>query len=103
MTELGVNAVGEIDRRRAGRKIEDVSTRREHEYLTGEHVGLQRVDKFRGVRVELVLPRDKLLNPISERLWQRSGFSLLFVVPVRRDAELCYFVHLVRTDLDLRC
>src|SRR6266511_601440 len=57
--DLGVHGVGEVDRGRARRELEDVALGGEDEHLVDVEVGLEVVDEVLGVR-QLALPVDEL-------------------------------------------
>ena len=61
VADRGVDAVGEVDRRRAGGEVDDVALRREHEHLVGEHVHLQVVEEV--LRVRLLLRLEQAADP----------------------------------------
>src|SRR6266511_1761800 len=59
VADLGVHGVGEVDRGRARRELEDVALGGEDEHLVDVEVGLEVVDEVLGVR-QLALPVDEL-------------------------------------------
>src|SRR6266581_3255332 len=59
VADLGVHGVGEVDRGRARRELEDVPLGGEDEHLVDVEVGLEVVDEVLGVR-QLALPVDEL-------------------------------------------
>ena len=94
----GVNGVGQVDRRRAGRHVDHVALRGEYEHLVREQVDLDVLDKVLGLGVLLRL--EQLTDP-CERLLARLLIQTLLVLPVRRYAVFRHLVHLGRADLDL--
>ena len=96
-----MDAVGKVDRRRAGGQVDHIALRREHEHLVGEHVHLQVVEKV--LRVGLLLRLEQAADP--GELLLVAGLGALaaagLVFPVRRDAVLRCHVHLPRADLHL--
>src|SRR5690606_2289711 len=101
LADLGVNGVGEIDRRRTLGKVDDVAARREDEDLVGEEVHLHRLEELLRI-LEVLLPLHQLAQPGEFLLviLEVAGAALL-VRPVRGDALLRHLVHLVGADLDL--
>jgi hypothetical protein len=99
VADLGMDGIGEIDRRGAARQRFQVAARREAEDLVLEHREL-------GVREELLgLGRvlqdvEKLADPAI--LAAGGDPALLLVGPVRRDPELGHLVHLPGLDLHPR-
>src|SRR6266542_2701862 len=59
VADLGVHGVGEVDRGRARRELEDVALGGEDEHFVDVEVGLEVVDEVLGVR-QLALPVDEL-------------------------------------------
>ena len=100
VSDVGMDPVGEIERRRSAWKGEDVSLRREGVDLIGIEVDLQGVHEHPGVR-DLVLPLDELAQPEEIAIVAGSGQSPFLVFPVRRNPLLGDQVHLPRPDLDL--
>ena len=95
VADVGVDRVGEVDRRRARGQRDDLALGREDEDLVLLEVDLQRLHELAGVG-GLLLPVDHALQPE-----QVLGRLALLVAPVRGDAELGAPVHLLRADLHL--
>src|SRR5215831_1234841 len=87
MPHVGVNGVGEVDRRGAFRQGLDVALRREDVDLVGKEIEADGVE-------QLAEPREGVVELVAVAL-------LLLVEPVRGDALLRDAVHLPRPDLDL--
>ncbi len=99
VADVGVDLVGEVERRRAGGQRLDLALRREDEDLVLEQVDLQGVHELLGVR-QLLLPVQEPSEPAQ--LAVVVGRLVGLVEPVRGDAELRHVVHLARADLDLQ-
>ena len=102
VAELGVDLVGEVQRRGARGQRLDLALGREDEDLLVEEVDLQVLHELLGV-LELLLPVEHRAQPLELLLALRRGLAAraLLVDPVRGDAELGHVVHLARADLDL--
>ena len=104
MTEARVHGVGEIDRRRAHRQIDDLALRRQHVDRVGEKAALERREPLGGID-DRILPVEHLAQPcdaILERgIAPHALRRALLVAPVRGDAVLGMLVHLARADLHL--
>ena len=99
--EVGVDAVREVDRRRARRHHAHVAARREDEDLVAEHVRLDGLEEVLGAG-GLLLPLDEVAQPGHALLVLAVGAAgILLVAPVRGDAVLGDLVHLVGADLHL--
>ena len=99
VTDLGVDAVGEVDRRGARGQVDDVAARREDVDLVLEQVDLDRVEEGLSVP-HLVLPLEQAAQP-RQLLVEARVLATFLVSPVGGDAELGDTVHLVGADLDL--
>ena len=98
MSDVGMNAIREVERRRAARKCEHVALRRERVHLVGIEIDLQRVEK--DVRIfDLVLPLHELTQPKKTLVVRMRADASFLVLPVRGDALLRDEVHLFRADL----
>ena len=97
VADVGVDGVGEVDRRAAGRQALHVALGREDEDLVLEQVDAQRVHELARV-AGLRLPLHHLAQP-GELVG--GPVALLLVHPVRRDAELGRLMHVEGADLDL--
>src|SRR5205085_11503353 len=86
IAQLGVDLVGEVDRRRAAREDTDVALGREDVDLVLEEIDLHALEELRRV-LELLLPFEELPEP-GEALRVLIGdpAAALLVLPVRRDA-----------------
>ena len=96
VAHLGVDHVGEVDGRRAGRQRDDLALGGEHVDLVLLEVELERfeeLDRIVGLAVDVGDP----LQPGHVR----GGVLLLLVAPVGRDAVLGPVVHLGGADLHL--
>ena len=93
-----MDGVGEVDGRRAGGEVRHVAARGEDEHLVGEHVDLEGVDKFLGVRIFLIF--EEAAHPFVVLLVGAAGDALL-VLPMGGDAVFGDVVHLLRADLHL--
>ncbi len=99
VADVGVDLVGEVQRRGAGGKRLDLALRREDEDLVLEQVGLQGLGELLRVR-DVLLPVHQLLEPLDLVLARLA--RVLLVEPVGGDAVLRRLVHLVGADLDLQ-
>src|SRR5436190_6473777 len=96
VTDLGVNGIREVDRRRARGQGDDLALGREDEHLVLLEVDLERLHELARVG-GLLLPVDHPLEPDHVL----GGRLLLLVPPVSGDAVLGATVHLFRPDLHL--
>ena len=98
VADLGVDRIGEVDRRRAVRQRDQVAARREAEHLVLEHLEL-------GVLEELLRAGgmlEDLEEPAHPAVLPAVGEpALLLVGPVRGDPELGHLMHVAGADLDL--
>ena len=106
MTDVGVNRVREVDRRRVDRKRDDLAFRREDEHLVLVEVDLDRIEeRVRVLRLRLCL--DEALQPRKVtrlhggRTVTPPGSPGVLVAPVRGDPVLGDLVHLSGADLAL--
>ena len=98
MADVGVDLVGEVQRRRAGRERLDLALRREDEDLVLDQLDAQRVRELRRV-LDVLLPVEQALEPLElvvGRLDDAVCARALLVAPVRGDAVLGRVVHLAR-------
>jgi len=97
VAHVRVDGVGEVDGGGALRQVDDVALGGEHEDPASGQVDLQALHELPGV--------GHVLQPIHHLAQPREVGGILdllgalLVAPVRRDAELRRFVHLVRPDL----
>ena len=96
----GMNAVGEIQRRRALGHTDDVALGGEEEHFLGEEVGFQGIQEFAGV-ARVALPVQNLPHPVELGIQVVRRAAALFVAPVRRNAIFRDAVHLPGTNLHL--
>src|SRR5574341_2443046 len=96
IADLGMDGVGEIDRRRAARQRDQVALRGEAEHLVLEHLELGVLEEFlrSGGMVEDV---QELAQPAI--LLAVHPLAALLVAPMRGNAELGHLVHLAGADL----
>ncbi|CVM75995.1 Uncharacterised protein [Streptococcus pneumoniae] len=100
VADVGVDGVGEVHGRGAGRQGADLPLRREDVHLVRPDLGAQRGEEL--VRVPGVrLPVHHRAQPGRRGLHRRLAGDLGLVPPVRGDAVLGLAVHLLRADLDL--
>ena len=100
VADVGVDPVGEVERRGTGRQVLDVALRGEHEDLVLEDVELDALDELGRVR-DVALPVEQLAQPGELGVVLAVGLRAFLVAPVRRDADLADLVHRVGPDLDL--
>src|SRR3954470_683535 len=98
VADLGVDRVGEVDRRGAARKCYQVALGGEAEHLVLEHLHFGVLEEVLGTAGVL---QDVQELPDPAVLPALSDLGVLLVGPVRRDAELGLLVHLARADLYL--
>ncbi len=102
VADVGVDPVGEVERRAARGQVLHIAARREHEHLVLEDVELDALDELRGVRLaDVALPLHQLAQPRELRVVVALRLGALLVPPVRRDPDLAHLVHGMRPDLDL--
>ena len=99
--DVGVDAIGEVERRRAAGQLFDLALRREDVDLVLEDVGLERVDKLLRAAGDVLLPVHELAQPGDLGVELLVLAHAFLVAPVRGDAVFGHLVHLVRADLDL--
>ena len=88
VADVGVDPVGEVERRRAGRQVLDVALRGEHEDLVLEDVELDALDELGRVRLgDVALPVHELAQPGELRVVLAVGLGAFLVAPVGRDAR----------------
>jgi len=98
VADLRVDGVGEVDRRRALRQLDQVALGREAEHLVLEQLQLgvlQELLRFLGVVDDV----DQLAQPAE--LLALGHLLALLVGPVRRQTQFRPLVHLVGADLNL--
>src|SRR5690242_11902256 len=98
--DLGVHGEGEVDRCRALRELNDVARRGEDEDLVLIEVELEELEELvRRLRIHLEL--DHLPEPREMAIELVGALGVLFVAPVRRDAEVRRAMHVARANLNL--
>ena len=103
MADLGVDAVGEVDDRRALRKIEHVALGGEDEDLFGEEVILDGGEELLRI-LDVLLPLDQAAQPGEALGLAQTRRSAFLVAPVRGDAFFGHPMHLgVRICTSIRC
>ena len=102
VAQVRVHRVGEVDRRRTGRQVDDLALRRQHVDRVGEQRLLERREPLARVG-DRVLPVEHLPQPRDAVLEPRivPGRRALLVAPVGGDAVLGVLVHLAGADLHL--
>src|SRR5438309_2424730 len=98
VTDVGVDAVGEVHRRRSLWEGADITARREDEHLVLQDVDPHRVDERLSVE-PLLLPVHEQAEPCETLIETRAVGTL--VPPVRGHPVLRCLVHLLRADLHL--
>ena len=102
MTDVGVNAVGEIERGGAGRQIDNLALRRHDIDPLLRDVALK--TRHQAVRhVAVSFPLEHLAHPGNPPLAVMVGPAAFLVRPVRGYPELGVLVHLRRADLNFQC
>ena len=102
VAEVGVHAVGKIDRRRAARQVDDLALRRHHVDRLVERRLFVVAHPVRTVG-NFVLPSQQLAQP-GDLFVITSGRALaaFLVAPVRSNAQFGVLVHVAGTDLHLQ-
>ncbi len=100
MADVGVDGVGEIDRRRAARQGLHHALRGEGVDLFGVQLDLEVLDEFLRVG-HLLLVLEELPHPLEIALVALIADAALLVFPVRRNTFLRHAVHLDGADLHL--
>ena len=104
VADVGVDLVGEVQRRRAGGQRLDLALGGEHEDLVLEQVDLEVLHELLGSErscCQSSIDRSHCSFSSPEALAGTPRLALL-VHPVRGDAELRHVVHLAGADLDLQ-
>ena len=100
MSDVGMNRVGKIDRRRVTRQRFDFSSRREDVDLFGIQLDLQVLEELLRV-ANFLLPLEQLAQPDEVLLVAARTDATFLVFPVRGDAFFGRPVHVRGPDLDL--
>ena len=98
MADVGVNRVGEVDRRRVARQRLDLALRREDVDLLRVELDLQVLQELLRI-ADLLLPLEQLPQPQEVLLVAVRADAAFLVLPVRGDALLGDLVHLGGADL----
>src|SRR5690606_29676166 len=100
VADLGMDAIGEVDRRRAVGQLDDVPGRRETVDHVLEDIRLERFDEFLGIR-NFVVPVHELSQPGDFGFEALIALRAFLVAPVGGDTVFGDLVHLIGADLDL--
>ena len=100
VADVGVNRVGEVDRRRVARQRLHFTLRREDVDLFRIQLDLQVLQELLRV-ADLLLPLEQLTQPQEVLLVATGADAPFLVLPVRRDPLLRLPVHLRGPDLHL--
>ena len=100
VANVGVDRIGEVDRRRARRQNLHLALWREDVDLVGEEIGAQAAHVLARILVFL-LPLHQRPDPCEPLVVVRLRLAASLVHPVRRNAVLGLLVHLARSHLDL--
>ena len=95
----GMDAVGKVDGRSPGGKIDHIPLGSKDEHLIGKHIHLERVDEVLGIGSLLILQQPA--HPFIVVLVP-GPLSVLLILPVGGDAVFGDFVHLLGSDLHLK-
>ena len=98
--DVGVDRVGEVDRRRVARQRLHLAGRREDVDLLGIELDLQVLQELLRI-ADLLLELEQLPQPEEVLLVAIGAVPAFLVLPVRRDPFLGDAVHLGGADLDL--
>ena len=97
VADVGVDVVGEVDRRRPGREVAQLALGGEDEHLVAVQVAAQRLEELRRIG-GVLLP---VHHPVEPGELAAGVRAAALVQPVRRHAEFGGAVHVVGADLDL--
>src|SRR6266508_970613 len=100
MADVGVNRVGEIDRRGAARQRFHETLRREGVHLLGVQLHLEVLDELLWIG-HFLLHVEELPHPLEIPLVALIADAAFLVFPVRGDALFRHAVHFNGADLDL--
>ena len=102
VADVGMDRVGEVERRRSGREVLDLALRREDEDLVLVEIDLERFEELGRALVGVAL--DQLPQPghLVAVVARAGATAPLLVDDVRGDAVLGGLVHLLGPDLDLQ-
>ncbi len=98
IAKVGVQGVSKVHRRRTARQVNQITVRREAEYLVLIKFKLGVFEEFLGA-LRMLHDVHQLAQPAVLAAFGILGFGRLFVRPVGGNAELCLFVHFGGADL----
>ena len=98
MADVGVNRVGEVDRRRPSRQHLHLPARRERVDLFGIEIDLEVGQELLRI-ADLLLPLEQLPQPLEVLLVAAGADAPFLVFPVRRDAFLGAPIHFLGANL----
>ena len=108
MADLGMHAVGEINRRGAVRQLDDPSFRRHDIDVRLKDILLQRIHVFVRIVAQQIAGQCRQIAEPRQLLFDFSLFLMriilrtFLVAPVRRNAHLGDAVHFLSADLNLK-
>ena len=100
MSDIGMNGVGKVDRRRPARKRLDEPLRREGVHLFGVELDFEVLDELLRV-AHLLLVLQQLTHPLEVPIVTLIADASFLVFPMRRDALFRPAMHFYRADLHL--
>ncbi len=101
MADVGVDAIGKVQRCGAARQVDDLPFRREHEDVLAEEILHDALDEFLAVLGGV--PRlDDLTKPAGLAIQQALNVAPFLIHPVRGDAVFRRLVHLLGANLHLK-
>src|SRR5471030_882182 len=102
MSDIAVNVVGEVERRRAHRQVDHIAFRGKHVNTIVEDLTAHFVKHFARIG-HLFLPGNQLTQPGNTAFVTTTATTgdrrALFIFPVSSDAQFGVFMHLTGTDL----
>ncbi len=101
VADIGMYRIGEVDRRRTGRQLNDAPFRCENVNLIREEIGFNAFDKFKGATCALLELKQALHPALGADLCGGAALAVLFISPVCRNPHLRHLVHIFSTDLHL--
>src|SRR5579862_1655346 len=100
VSDLGVDRIGEVDRRRLARQHQHLAFGGKGVNLFRIEIDFQRGEKFVGIG-NIALPLDDLPQP-GEPLLVFGRDRAVLIFPMSRDPFFAHLVHFFRADLDLK-
>ena len=94
-----MDGIGKVDGGGAGGQVLHIAVGGEHKHLVGEHIDLQGMNIFLGVRTLLVL--QQTADPLVAA-FRAAALAVLLVFPVGGDTVLGKLMHLPGADLHLK-